>query len=494
MRSRVRFLLTLALALLPCANAVAGPADHKYLTLRGRVADGNGNPVAGVRVQATGTRQASAVTGSDGRYQLSLDLGTLATLRDRPAAIWVRASLEGWRIVVAGGASSLAIELSVETAGAQPQLIARSNFGLIADALLDALAPPGDRTAGIQAVFTANRGAATDTLSPMAAERRATVLVEPWLAGTTAAPAAPVAPAKPSTSKSKSQSTPPATHAPAPATKSAGPPLPSAAARDSARRAHEADEKAKAAQLAAARESTWYAQRAVAQAQKSRQDSLRTIKDAAEDSARKSHIVSVHPSTGATATTTVAPATPAKSSTSKLAAPAKTSSSKQPVASIPPPPASHDKKKKDGVDPVQATPVRSRPSFGEMSGLSRVQPHGGPLDTIAVDVTGLPLDPNASSCGCRVKGTVELEFHHLLSSPMRVEVAVQDVPGMRDTVQLFMGSPRGFDFSRVPCGRLSIRVAAFSTRPFDVITPDEVAPFDCRDGGLRQVRIVIAPR
>lgn len=106
---------------------------------------------------------------------------------------------------------------------------------------------------------------------------------------------------------------------------------------------------------------------------------------------------------------------------------------------------------------------------------------------------GSPVTYGGPDCSCRVKGTVELEFHHLLANPMRVEVAILDT-AIRDTVQLFMGSPRAFDFARVPCGRLSIRISAFSQREFDVITPDQVAPFDCHNGGLRQVRIVIAPR
>src|SRR5262249_52259775 len=105
--------LPLAALLLWAASAIAGPGGHKYLSFRGRVADPYGNPIIGVHVHADGTRQAQAVTDNDGRYQMSFDLGTLETLREHPAGIWLHARSEGWRIRVAGGAPSLAIELSV---------------------------------------------------------------------------------------------------------------------------------------------------------------------------------------------------------------------------------------------------------------------------------------------------------------------------------------------------------------------------------------------
>ena len=477
-RGRAAGACALALAVLASTwgqtPAAAGPSDHKYLSVRGTVADSDGNPLSGVAVEASGTREARAVTGTDGRYQLSLDLGTLATLRDRPAAIWIRARLEGWRVHVAGGAPSLAIELSVSTSGSQPQMVARSNFGLIADAMLDALAPAGDRTASIQAVFVAQRGAAADSTAPLAAERRFAVLIEPWLMKAPVTAAEPAAPGLA-----------------APVTKSAAP-SPSAAARDSARRARDAEEHLKNAAAIAARESVWMAQRAVALAQRMLQDSLRAVRDAAEDSARRGHAAPAAAAAGASAK----PAAPVKAApSSQSAKPSKTSAS--PVAAAASPAAKsgaadHDKQRSS--DPANVLPVRPRTSWSDFSGLTRVQPGGGRLDTVAIDVAGIPVTPGGAECSCRVKGTVELEFHHLLSSPMRVEVAIMDVPAMRDTVQLFMGSPRAFDFPNVPCGHLSIRISAFSQREFEVITPDQVAPFECRDGGLRQVRIVIAPR
>jgi len=462
-RGRAAGACALALAVLASTwgqtPAAAGPSDHKYLSVRGTVADSDGNPLSGVAVEASGTREARAVTGTDGRYQLSLDLGTLATLRDRPAAIWIRARLEGWRVHVAGGAPSLAIELSVSTSGSQPQMVARSNFGLIADAMLDALA---------------QRGAAADSTAPLAAERRLAVLIEPWLMKAPVTAAEPAAPGLA-----------------APVRKSAAP-SPSTAARDSARRARDAEEHLKNAAAIAARESVWMAQRAVALAQRMLQDSLRAVRDAAEDSARRGHAAPAAAAAGASAK----PAAPVKAApSSQSAKPSKTSAS--PVAAAASPAAKsgaadHDKQRSS--DPANVLPVRPRTSWSDFSGLTRVQPGGGRLDTVAIDVAGIPVTPGGAECSCRVKGTVELEFHHLLSSPMRVEVAIMDVPAMRDTVQLFMGSPRAFDFPNVPCGHLSIRISAFSQREFEVITPDQVGPFECRDGGLRQVRIVIAPR
>jgi hypothetical protein len=155
----------------------------------------------------------------------------------------------------------------------------------------------------------------------------------------------------------------------------------------------------------------------------------------------------------------------------------------------------------DRTKPPASSPTLVPPPGAARSGSPRTMPTG--LQRVRPGMVGdtLPLSESAAisgssgeGCGCRVKGTVELEFHHLLSSPMRVEVSIAGQPMLRDTVELFMGSPREFEFPRVTCGTWSLAVRPFSQRPFIVITPAEVAPFECRTGSLRQVRIVLDPR
>jgi hypothetical protein len=125
-------------------------------------------------------------------------------------------------------------------------------------------------------------------------------------------------------------------------------------------------------------------------------------------------------------------------------------------------------------------------------GLQRVQP-GALGDSLPLSENAASTEFEESGCACPVRGTVELEFHHLLASPMRVEVSVTGT-ALRDTVELFMGSPREFHFPRVPCGTRSFLVRPFSQRTFAVITPAEIAPFECQGGQLRQLRIVLEPR
>ena len=74
--SRARAALFLLAALVVTAGEVrtadAAPADHKFISLRGRVADDAGTPLSDARVEVTGTREATALTGLDGRFQMTV--------------------------------------------------------------------------------------------------------------------------------------------------------------------------------------------------------------------------------------------------------------------------------------------------------------------------------------------------------------------------------------------------------------------------------------
>jgi hypothetical protein len=537
MRVRTRHALVAALSLgllVTGRSGFAGPNDHKFVSVHGRVVDAAGAPLADVRVEAHGTREAVALTDAAGRYQLSLDLGTLRDLRDRPVSLAVHAGREGWRIEVAGGAPALALELSVNVAEGKAQMVARSNFGLIADALLDALAPPGDRTAVIQTRFVAERGAGPDTTAAPALERRVADLVEPWLVAAPPAPPAAAAPppavgrppvaaapapasthppagapppatavppatARPPAPGAGPASTPATAHSPAstPAP-GVGPAVPPPAAepkpraeaqakkpspRDSLRLAHQAEEQRRAAEAQAARDLAWRVRHQASLAHKAQVDSLRAVRDAAEDSARRAHF-------GLPPRPLVEPAPKSQKPPQQVMTPPSTSppasgGSEHAAPAVKPPARSRG-------EPKPASP-RSASSRENPGSLQRIEPGGQP-DSVPAREGGAHVYPDTSSCGCRVRGTVELESHRLLANPMRLEVAIPELPAMRDTIELFMGSPRAFEFLRVPCGRLSLAVRAFAQRPFVVVTPDEVAPFDCRDREMRQVRVVIAPR
>lgn len=672
------FALSCGLAFVPAGDgAWAAPGDHKFINLRGRVADEAGSPIQDVRVEAFGTREGIALTNADGRFNLTLDLGTLAELNRRPVTLSVKARRAGYRIFVSGGAPELALELQISAEGGTPMLQARSNFGIIADALLEALAPPGERTAVIQVRYVAEPGIHRDSSVTLPAVPRSVPIAEPWAASEAAPPPAPARaadpapppaetavvppvrvepktpvvreepkpPASPATRAPEVADTgagtieaPPATRAqpgrvkraterrkeevestrdtPAPPARAAAilPPIPVRPTRaDTLRLAREAEQRAAIAAAEARRDSAWRVQRASSLARKAVTDSARAIREAAEDSARRARF-GLPPRPAATprpAVPAVAAKPPPRSSeTSKEAereakraardekraaklraadeAAARQHDTKderraaklragdeaaarqhdtedeeraaklraaderkarehdlqdekrvahlraederqagRPAAAPETPQASPPTGLPRATVPPQSTaaprstapprataPARStvppratasEPARGETapiaptvgapsatSGLRRVEPRSDQVPPPGVRPAALGLR-GADSCWCVVRGTVEMEFHRLLTSPMRVEVSIRELPAMSDTIELFMGSPRAFEMTRVPCGRWSLAVRPFSERPFGVTTPEEVAPFDCRQRARRQVRIVLAP-
>jgi hypothetical protein len=102
-------------------------------------------------------------------------------------------------------------------------------------------------------------------------------------------------------------------------------------------------------------------------------------------------------------------------------------------------------------------------------------------------------ETGTDSCTCRVQGTVEVDSDKPLPERLRVVVSLQWFPTVRDTVELFMGSPRPFTLARVPCGPQRLRVFTLSMARFDVASRDAVAGFRCESGVLQQPRIVLHP-
>lgn len=97
-------------------------------------------------------------------------------------------------------------------------------------------------------------------------------------------------------------------------------------------------------------------------------------------------------------------------------------------------------------------------------------------------------------CACRIRGTIEIHPDHLLTRRLELIVSLSGVPGVRDTVQLFMGSPRPFELPALKCGTWRLEVDAVARRDFVIESEDGRAPVDCARGGLRQLRIVLSPR
>lgn len=96
-------------------------------------------------------------------------------------------------------------------------------------------------------------------------------------------------------------------------------------------------------------------------------------------------------------------------------------------------------------------------------------------------------------CACRIRGTIEMHPDHLLTKRLDLVVTLREAPAVRDTIQLFMGSPRAFELPAVRCGVWHIEVDAVARRDFRIVSADGRGPIDCREGGLRQLRVVLDP-
>jgi hypothetical protein len=153
------------------------------------------------------------------------------------------------------------------------------------------------------------------------------------------------------------------------------------------------------------------------------------------------------------------------------------------------------------VDPAPRAAAASAPE----SGVSPVRPRpegesrarAGPL---VIRVPGprpaATAAPTAGrdSCTCRIEGTIEVDSDMPLPGRTRVAVSLAWYPAIADTVELFMGSPRGFSLPPAPCGPQRLRLANLGSTRFDVASRDAMAGFRCEPGTLRQFRIVLQPR
>jgi hypothetical protein len=102
--------------------------------------------------------------------------------------------------------------------------------------------------------------------------------------------------------------------------------------------------------------------------------------------------------------------------------------------------------------------------------------------------------PGDVECECRIIGTVEIHRDHQLSDRLQVQISLAEAISVRDTVELFMGSPRSFELIAPRCAEWTLNVVPMSKRDFTIVSVDGNLPVRCERGGLQQLRIVLAPR
>jgi hypothetical protein len=95
------------------------------------------------------------------------------------------------------------------------------------------------------------------------------------------------------------------------------------------------------------------------------------------------------------------------------------------------------------------------------------------------------------TCVCRIEGSVEVQSRDPLQGRTPIAVWLESNPAVRDSIELFMGSPRRFELVASGCGRHRVMLEVRSRTRFNQATPDPV--IECSGKYMRQIRIVLIP-
>jgi hypothetical protein len=131
-----------------------------------------------------------------------------------------------------------------------------------------------------------------------------------------------------------------------------------------------------------------------------------------------------------------------------------------------------------------------------------------PTGPVAVSSSPPPATPEAAAgtpepaaasapdddCRCRIQGTVEVQMDRPLLRPIKVELAVRGRPEARATVEIYMGPPREFEITGVPCGSQALEVEPVQAYWLHVPDATSVSGLDCLRDAVRRTRIVLTPR
>jgi hypothetical protein len=186
--------LLVALALLQVLAPRPAEAARR-LVIEGRALDHEGVPVAGVKIEARGTRLGSATTDRAGEFSLALALPHARELSGAPLTITVRATRAGWRFALAGGEGDLGFDVRVERAAAGiERCVSRSNDARVAAGAARIMSLDGDATTVVAVNFRGQRGQAQPASTPELSEVAKVALSGGMPIVETARPGAPADP------------------------------------------------------------------------------------------------------------------------------------------------------------------------------------------------------------------------------------------------------------------------------------------------------------
>jgi hypothetical protein len=456
MRIPRRLSLTLYACLVLATVAAAHSGDRKTLVVRGRTIDGGGFPVGKTRVWIDGLPKVSAMSDADGRYSIAIPIGTPDEIGSKSLRLAVRAEHKGWRFEIPGGDAMLALELGVERgAGGTAQCVAHSNLDRFAAAAAGVVAADGEGSGLTEINFLGTKSNVTGEASWPALSQTARVSLDFPLGGSAPAsgPAVQSAPSPAATTTRGASSGAATTGASAaPSARAGKPAVPAAAPKSGAGAAK--------------------ASGAAVGVKKTRpKDKDGTPSDDAAQELAKMHASAARESVKAV---------------------------QQAAAKR---------------DPVAVLQERARIALDRTAHITG--PDSGVRDSVAIGTPRVVPAPSASesrsrsaplviraarrlasasdSCECRISGTVEVQSDEPLKRPERIEVSLVWYPQVRDTVELFMGSPRPFELGPTHCGPQRLHLKVLTSGRFDVRSRDAMAGFHC-DGRVADQRLVLVPR
>jgi hypothetical protein len=515
-RSLLASLLLLGGMCVPPAPLHAAPEDRKSLTVRGRALDRDGWPIERARISLHGSRSASATSDAAGRFTLGVSLGALRDLARGPIELVVEARARDENLVLADGNRELRITVRpLGEPDAEARAEVRSSLADAAAAVAKALGQSGDAAAVIEVNFARPpAGAAVPARAELTAREEAP-LAGMIVRGSKPEPPEKVEPAAkiekvekaPKTAKAVPDTAGAAARALAAEQKATREQL----ARDQAAREREARENA-----ILERESRWKAAREKAALEKQARDREASERRTREAGERQSGESAAKPSTGASGAARAhaifgrpEPAAPALRESTAAPAPA----TPAPAVAAPPPASTPPSTTPEVATPSGATgspgaaePASSsappRPEASSSSTPARTETprrSGAPARTATpapsrTEALAPASPPAAEPCGCRIEGTVEVQSDRPLTHRLRLVVRLRGQPACRDTVELFMGSPRVFELHGATCGSHLVEVEIPEREPFRHANPERERTVGCARRSLRQLRLILLPR
>jgi hypothetical protein len=518
----IRAAAAIALAWAAAVSFAAAPglaaSNRNYLTVQGRVMDHLGRPVRDAWVFCLGSRRASARVDSAGWYRLEIPGATLEELQRAPLKIRIQARKGGWRFALSSGAPELGLEMRVISEESRlARLRVRSNDSTAVESVANSVVLDSNPRALIQAVFVGSEGPQIEThavpldviqeiklaggsesIPEFGAAESLALPVRPG--GGPQAASSPVATNQLKPASEPGAATVPATNQDAPSTgepiTNAQPPL-----------REEPGGRAKVVRPA-----------------KGALDRPRVIRPARDSGGTPA---SAPPSSPASQTSVLAGSQPSSLSpapkSGALANPRDTLGSVTGSRNPSPPgatssgPAPAGPRRATDRDGGRAERTDGRPAKGaKQSGrgestpdgdrtLQRVYSRYDPMVSVGlrpeaparrvpeVHSRDFPDEGAApgEQCDCVIRGTVEVQSDYPLRGRTEVVIAVEDAPQVTSNVELFMGSPRGFEIRRAPCGVHRLRLYTRSKQRFVLISVEPRVV--CRDGSKQQIRLVMEP-